>query len=371
MHVVFTLSNTPTAPYFEWFAQTAAQDPELTMSFVVLHSSRPTLIDFAAKYGFECYWIYFDQFKRKSSFISSFFKLRKLFKKIKPDVVHTHLFDDSLPSLLAARITRVKKRFITKGDTGFHYYYAPKWVLFDKFNNWNATKIVAISSENKSFIIEKEKANPEKIVLIHHGIPREIITGAKEELKKELSDKFNLKGRRIIGSISRFIKWKGHENIIKVAEKLKEEYPDILFLWIGGGELETELRKNITEKDLDDHILIIDRIPFAQIPSLYALMEVYLHAANMEPFGFVIIEAMMNGIPVVSTPTGSAKDAIIHQKNGILCPYNDADALAAGVKYFLNNNNPEMKKQAIRDAINNFDFPVMYNNYKRLFIEKN
>jgi len=97
--------------------------------------------------GCDCYWIKFDENKRKRSTIKVVFQLYRLFQKLNPDVVHTHLFDDSLPSLLAARFAGVNIRAITKADTGFHYSYKPQWVWFDKLNNWNATHIVAISTE--------------------------------------------------------------------------------------------------------------------------------------------------------------------------------------------------------------------------------
>ena len=73
------------------------------------------------------------------------------------------------------------------------------------------------------------------------------------------------------------------------------------------------------------------------IPSLYSILDVYVHAASFEPFGFVIPEAMMNGAPVVSTPTGSALDAIIHKENGYLAEYKNSDSLAEGISYIINN----------------------------------
>ena len=156
MHIVFVIANNSSVPYFKWFAEKASKEQKHTFSFVMLHSERPQMIEDAKKWGWECHWIKFDDKKRKSSMVSSFFKMYKLFKKMKPDVVHTNLFDDSLPGLLAARLAGIKKRVITKQDTTFHYYYAPKWIIADKFNNWNATDLIPVSKEAEEFIINKE-----------------------------------------------------------------------------------------------------------------------------------------------------------------------------------------------------------------------
>ena len=63
------------------------------------------------------------------------------------------------------------------------------------------------------------------------------------------------------------------------------------------------------------------------IPSFYGILNVYVHAASFEPFGFVIAEAMMNGAPIVSTPTGSALDSIKHKENGYIVEYKNSEVL--------------------------------------------
>ena len=45
MHIVFTLANNSSAPYFNWFAEEATKQNKHKFSFVVLHSERPNMID--------------------------------------------------------------------------------------------------------------------------------------------------------------------------------------------------------------------------------------------------------------------------------------------------------------------------------------
>jgi len=189
MHIIFVISNESSVPYFKWFAEKAAQQKEHQFSFVTLYTEKPKMMEDVGKYGWNCYWFKYDYHKRKSGMIRAFFQLYRLFKKLKPDVVHTHLFDDSFPGLMAARLAGIKKRVVTKQDTTFHYFYAPKWVFADKINNNNATHIIPVSKEAEKFIIEKENAPVEKITMIHHGIPPEIFTQQSEVYKKEIIEK--------------------------------------------------------------------------------------------------------------------------------------------------------------------------------------
>ena len=328
------------------------------------------MIDDVGAYGWECYWIPFDAARRKISILRSIYPLYRLFRKLKPDVVHTHLFDDSLPSLFAARLAGIKTRAITKGDAGYHYYYAPKWTVLDKFNNWNATDIVAISSENQKFILEKENANPEKISLIHHGIPISTYTRQIEEDKSMLKKKYNLENRLVVGTVSRLIEWKGYRYIIEAAEKLIVKIPNTAFLFVGVGPQEDELRKLIMTKGLNNHIILTGWVDRKLIPSLYGIMDIYVHAAATEPFGFVIAEAMMNGVPIISTPTGAALDIIEHKKNGILVPEKNGEAIYSAILELNQNNLAALRRNAMEKSRELYDFKVMWKKHLDLYQNK-
>lgn len=369
MHIIFVISNESSVPYFNWFAEKATQQKKHQFSFVTLYTERPKMIEDVGKYGWKCYWFKYNHHKRKRGMIRTFFQLYRLFKKLKPDVVHTHLFDDSVPALLAAKLARVKKRVITKADTTFHYFYAPKWMMVDKFNNFNATDIVPPSKEAEKFILEKENAPIHKITTIHHGIPPELFTKQFDEVKKMLKDKYQLEGKKIIGTVARFIEWKGYRYIINAIPEVVKKHPNAIFLFVGQGNQKEELQQLAKQLNVLDYIVFTGWIERENIPSLYGILDVYVHAANYEPFGFVIPEAMMNAAPVVSTPTGSALDAIQHKQNGYLVNYKDAISLAEGINYTLEHGN-DFKEKGKKTALEMYNFDLMYNNYIKLY-EKN
>lgn len=369
MHIVFTIANNSSVPYFNWFAEKAAQENKHRFTFVALCKEPPKMIEDMNKFGWECHWIPFDHAKLKSSMSSAFFKAYRLFKKLKPDVVHSHLFDDAVPCLLAAKMAGVKIRAIVKADTGYHYNYAPKWVKLDRFNNKIATHIVPPSEESKKFVLDIERADPKKVTRIHHGIPSKIFTDQKEAYKKELVQKYNLEGKIVMGTVSRLIDWKGYKYIIEAAKLVVKQYPNSVFLFIGTGKQKAELEKLVDDHGLNQHVIFTGWMNREYIPSLYGILDVYVHAANFEPFGFVIPEAMMNAAPVVSTPTGSALDSIIHKENGYLAEYKNSQSIAEGIIYCIENG--DMIKSKGKDtALKTFEFDIMYNNYIKLYENK-
>ncbi len=366
-HIVFIIANNSSVPYFLWFAEQNFRTPAFKFSFICLHHSQPLLIEDVKKFNCDCYWIPFFSEKRKTSIIKTIPKLINLFKKIKPDIVHSHLFDDSLPTVIASKIAGIKHRIVTKQDTNFHWYYAPKAVKYDRLINKFATKLIAVSNECRDFIINCEKADPKKMVLIHHGIPLDKLSNATEKHKTELTSRYHLEQKLVIGTVARLIEWKGHRLLLKVLEKLVCKYPNIVFLFAGEGELKDEIVEIVRKKNLEKHVVLTGWIEREQIPSLYAIMDIYIHAAKYEPFGFVIAEAMLNGAPILSTKTGSALDAIQHKKNGYLVDYDDVDGFVEGVEFLINNDKIKIGLKGKETAAKMYSFQKMWDSHISLY----
>lgn len=352
MHVVHVIANNSTVPYLNWFVERLNRYSDVKFTVIVLYPERPSLIEEMKVYGCDVYWIKFDPSKRKTGMIRAFFKLMGYFIKLKPDVMNAHLFDDSVPALLAARLCRIKRRIIRKQDTAFHWYFAPKWVWVDKFNNFNSSKIIAISEQSKKFIIEKEKASPEKIKMIYNGIPIKDFTAQNDVDKEYLIKKYGLEGKIVIGTIARYIEWKGYRYIIEAAKILVHTRKNLKFLFVGYGEQQMELEELVMKNGLSNYIIFTNWIDRKHIPSLYGIMDIYLHAAFMEPFGLVLIEAMANEVPIVTSKTGVAADVLEHKVTCYFTGDRNPQGIADGIEWMLNNPverdamKPKIKKMA-------------------------
>lgn len=360
MHVLHTFANNSHVPYLTWFAERAAREGNIRYTFLILYPERPVMIEEMEKLGFNCIWIPFDSAKRKWGMIRALPQLWWHIRKAKPDIVHCNLFDDSLPGLIAAWLAGVRVRVITRQDTGFHWRYTPFWTRLDRWNSRMATHVITISGEARDFLLRIERTPPSKLRLVHNGIPPERFTKQDRQAMDRMRERFGSAGRHpVIGTVARFIEWKGYRHIVAAAKIIVREHPDALFLFCGQGEQESEVRQWVQEAGLERNIVFTGWVERAEMASFFGLLDVYLHAAELEPFGLVYAEAMMNAIPVVSTATGAALDAITDGKNGILTE-RTGEALAAGVERLLKADAKAIGDAGRQTALSMYSFDTMW-----------
>lgn len=336
MHVLHTFANNTTVPYLTWFTDRAMQEGAPRYSFIIMHRERPLMMDEMRTKGFEVIWLRYDDRHRKRGMLRALPLLWWHIRRLKPDIVHCNLFDDSLPGLIAARIAGIRRRVITRQDTGFHWLHAPRWVALDRWNNRLATRIIAISGENRRFMIEQEHAPAEKITMVHNGIPPERFTQQQPAVMQDLRNRFGIRPEHlVIGNVARFVEWKGHRHVLEAAAIIFATHPHARFLLCGAGTGRNAMEKFAIDLGLQGCVTFIDRIEPQHMPSFYGILDIYIHGATLEPFGLVYAEAMMNGVPVVSTPTGAALDAIEDGVNGVLVPEASGTALAQGLQRLM------------------------------------
>lgn len=361
MHVLHTFANNTTVPYLTWFTDRALREGSPHYTFILLHAERPQMMDEMRGKGFRVEWIRYDDRTRKRDLILALPRLWWLMMKLRPDIVHCNLFDDSLPGLIAARLAGIRRRIITRQDTGFHWLHARRWMALDRWNNRVASHIIAISGENQRFMIEREGAPPGKINLVHNGIPPANFTRQDPAVMADLRERFDVRAEHlVIGNVARYVAWKGHRHILEAIAAIAVDHPNVRLLLCGKGAGRPAMEQLASDLGIRSQVVFIDRIEPVDMPSFYGLLDIYLHGATLEPFGLVYAEAMMNSIPVVSTPTGAALDAITDEQNGILVKEASGSALADGIRRLMRLDRRAIGEAGAKTAMQMFHFDRMW-----------
>ena len=199
--------------------------------------------------------------------------------------------------------------------------------------------VVSNSQFTKDLAIEKG-VKPEIIKIINPGVdPRKDID------KKYISDAEKLlenKKPRLV-TVSRFDKRKNHEKVIMAVRNLKQIYPNIMYVCIGYGEEEKNIKSLIKELSLENHVIILNQISQEYKNAILSKSDVFvmpsvIHKKSIEGFGISFVEAAQYGVPSIGGKDGGASDAIAHNETGYICDGNSLDEIYSSVEKILQNN---------------------------------
>jgi glycosyltransferase involved in cell wall biosynthesis len=110
-------------------------------------------------------------------------------------------------------------------------------------------------------------------------------------------------------------------------------------LYIGGtGDQLPELKQLVSNLNLEKQVVFLGALSRNQVMEEVEKADVFVLSSEFETFGVVLIEALALGKPVISTRSGGPED-IVDEKNGLLVPTNDREALGKAMQYMVENYN--------------------------------
>jgi len=231
----------------------------------------------------------------------------------------------------------------------------------------NVEKVIANSQYTKNLAIELG-VNKEKIVVINPGVD------SIKDLDKKSVDKveslLKIKTPRLI-TVSRFDKRKNHEKIIMSLRNLKQIYPDIVYICIGHGDEEDNIKKLVKELDLEAQVMffkdISENLKNALIfKSNLFVMPSIIHKKSVEGFGIAYTEAAQYGIPSIGGKDGGASDAIDNEKTGLICDGNNLDEIYSSINLMLENKKYLDYGKNAKEFVSKFYWPNIIEEYKKI-----
>ena len=231
----------------------------------------------------------------------------------------------------------------------------------------NVETIVANSEYTKNLAISLG-VHQDKIIVINPGIDQ------IQELNKKTLDKvenlLKYKSPRLI-TVSRFDKRKNHEKIIMALRNLKQIYPDIVYICIGYGDEEENIRKLVAELSLQSQVMFFKDITNDLKNSLLAKSNVFvmpsiIYKKSIEGFGIAYVEAAQYGIPSLGGKDGGASDAIEHQKTGLICDGTTLDEVYSSINSMLENNKYLEYGKAAKENSSKFEWNKIIEEYIKI-----
>lgn len=212
-----------------------------------------------------------------------------------------------------------------------------------QFSVCKGAHTIIVPSEYLSDIVHGWGIPREKIKVVYNGSDFKASTLSKEEAKKKLG----LTGN-ILFTWGRLVPWKGFRMLIKIIPKLAEINPFFKLVIVGSGPDKHILETMIKNLRLERKVILAGRKNLKEVADYLATADITILNSGYEGFSHQILEAMIAGVPLITTNAGGNKEVIRQGENGIMVKYNDEFNLIEVIRAVWNN--PEMQEHFIEEG---------------------
>ena len=231
----------------------------------------------------------------------------------------------------------------------------------------NVEKVIANSQYTKNLAINNG-VNKDKVIVINPGV--DPVPQLNKKTLEKVESLLKTKSPRLI-TVSRFDKRKNHEKIVMALRNLKQIYPDIVYICIGYGKEEENIKDLVKELDLSAQVMFFKDISNDLKNSLIAKSDIFvmpsiIHKTSVEGFGIAYIEAAQYGIPSLGGKDGGASDAISHDKTGLICDGNNLDDIYSSLNSMIQNKKYYVLGKNAKEYVSKFQWENVIKEYKEI-----
>lgn len=268
-------------------------------------------------------------------------ELWRLFRRLKPDIVHTHNPKPGLYGRLAARAAGVPGVVNT-----VHGLYASP-------DDRASRKAVVYALERTASLCSGAELvqNPEDLDLLARlGVPRDKLVplGNGVDLRRfrpAASEESRRQARRdlgvdvdsvVVGAVGRLVREKGFLELFAAAARLRDAHPDVVFVVVGGSDAEKS--DTISPEELaraSRHGRVVFAGSRDDMERVYGAFDLFVLPSHREGFPRSAMEAAASGLPVIATDIRGCRQVVSPGVTGLLVPRENPSRLAGAIEQLV------------------------------------
>lgn len=170
----------------------------------------------------------------------------------------------------------------------------------------------------------------------------------------------------IVGNL---IKLKGHSILLEQFKETLNVFPDLKLVIIGTGPEKEPLMSKTENLGLRENVEFLGSVPYQNIRIYFSKSLIHVSASINEAFGFVNIEAMREGTPIIVTKSAGGRDLIKNDVNGCFFNLDNKNSLTEAISEILMN----WKRYSLgaqKTFMENYELDSQIENHKKLLISK-
>lgn len=224
-------------------------------------------------------------------------------------------------------------------------------------------RVITCSEALKREVATIDNRSEGKIVAIYNGINTAFIEHERD--KSYFLDK-DLERRKFVLNVATFEHHKGQDILLKAFAKIESLFPEVDLVMIGRPEdALNRLKKLIQNFNLEHRVWLYEGLPHSQMAAFYERATIFALPSRYEPFGIVILEAGVFGLPVVASRVGGVKEILSHNQTAMLCEPENIECLARELTYLLERSDERERlgTNLKEHVMENFSWDRAYRRY--------
>ena len=255
-------------------------------------------------------------------------KLSRLIKQLRPDVIHAHdPHGVAMAALALSMSTQLDKPpLVAARRVDFH-------MKGNALSRWKYRQVdcfICASAAIRDMIVA-DGVPASRVFVVHEGIDLGHVEAAPAaNLHAELWLPHHAP---IVGNVAALVPHKGQRHLIEAASLVLKRMPDTRFVIAGEGELRESLERQIKEHRLEKHVFLVGFRP--DVLSVHKAFDIFVMSSVTEGLGTSLLDAMACGKPIVATTAGGMPEVVRNGETGLLVPPRDHEAMAAAIVTLL------------------------------------
>ena len=264
----------------------------------------------------------------------SYIRLKRLLRELEPDIVHTHSAKAGIVGRYAAWSLKGEWAPDRPGvvhalhGLSFHRYQSPwlnrLYIGIEKAAGRRTDYFIsvadAMTEQNKAAGIGLDKP----YVTAYSAIDEDhFLAPIPDEQRSEFRRKYDIPADAVVlVTIARLFMLKGHDYIIESAKELAKRFDNVIWLFVGDGNLMETYRQQIQVLGLTDRFRFTGLMPPDQIPLAIQSSEVLVHCSLREGLARTLPQAMLCARPAISFDVDGAREVVNENTGRLVEPKN-------------------------------------------------
>jgi glycosyltransferase involved in cell wall biosynthesis len=289
-------------------------------------------------------------------------ELVRLFRRERPDIVHTHSSKAGLVGRLAARIAGVPVVVHTVHGWSFHDGMSPGAralaVRIERLAARWTSALVVVADHDAQIGSEEGIGEWGQYALVRSAVDVDALrraAGSRADARAALGIP---EGVPVLGAVIRLCRQKDPATLLHAARAVVDSRPAARLVIVGDGPMRADVEQLLDQLDLRPHVSLLG--PRTDVAALLPGFDAFVLSSRWEGLPRVVVEAMAVGVPVVATDVGGIDEAVTDGISGLLAPAGDAEALAHAVlRVFDEPGLAHRLRGAAAERVEEFDVGVM------------